>query len=57
MKVHARRLLALELASDQGNREIRSKIGKNHVGHDVSEDALIQLAYKQHKIKTGPTAP
>lgn len=50
MEMQAMRLLALELASAQGNWEVSSKIEENHVGHDAKKAALIQPAYRQHEL-------
>lgn len=57
MEVHARMLLALELASTLDNWEIASKIEENHVNDDVNEAALIQRAYKQHKLENQLARP
>lgn len=48
---HATRLLALELVRAQRNWEFASKIEENHVSHNVSEAALTQRPYMQHKLE------
>lgn len=53
MEVVARRLLALELASERNNNwDVASLLEENHVGHDIDETAQINRALKTLKLKT-----